>query len=145
MGKALVINTNNEFSVENLDTLEKLQSTVKGHIEGIYLPSVRCAGLVNEEGKLENMPFNLIGTALYSLAHQGSVDILKYFRKNEVPINLLTDVIVGNMIVQGDYDGKGEVYDVPDNIINFVKMISVYITTGEGLEDIEVAFQGIKK
>lgn len=145
MGKALVINTNNEFSVENLDTLEKLQSTVKGYIEGIYLPSVRCAGLVNEEGKLQNMPFNLIGTALYSLAHQGNVDILKYFRKNEVPINLLTDVIVGNMIVQGDYDGNGEVYDVPDNIINFVKMISNYIQTGEGLEDIKVTFQGIKK
>lgn len=44
--------------------LEELQKVVKGSIEIIYLGNDQ-AMVVNEEGKLEDLPYNFIATQMY--------------------------------------------------------------------------------
>ena len=44
-------------------SLEVLQGAVGGYIELVRLPS--ADGIVNEEGKLEKLPFNGLATELY--------------------------------------------------------------------------------
>lgn len=50
-------------------TLKELQTAVGGYIEVVRLgPSGRCL-VINEEGKLMQLPFNMRATALFHHAH----------------------------------------------------------------------------
>lgn len=68
---------------KNFISLEELQNSVKGLFEIVYLPENMIL-VVNEEGKLNNLPFNKIATALIQ------------------PI--LQDIIVGDvLLINGKY------------------------------------------
>lgn len=45
-------------------SLQELQSFVGGYIEVLPLPGTDRVMIVNEEGKLEGLPYNLLATAL---------------------------------------------------------------------------------
>ena len=51
-------------------TLEELKGFVGGWIECVYLPNGKQVIVVNEEGKLMNLPYNAIATETMALAFQ---------------------------------------------------------------------------
>ena len=55
--------------------LEELQAIVGGLIELIYLPD-NVVMVINEEGKLENLPFNEKATAIYQQSIFGVEDCI---------------------------------------------------------------------
>lgn len=72
-----IITTNNEIinsePKENIYSLPELQEIVGGYIEIVFLPNQFCL-VVNEEGKLLNLPINPIAT---QIMHQfGIPDII---------------------------------------------------------------------
>jgi len=96
--KALTITTTGETSVLEIsegDNLDELQSKVGGLIELIRLGSIGCDLWCNEEGKLLNLPVNNIATALWWRESVGNGVIID-------------DVLVGDVIITGGPDNKGE-------------------------------------
>ena len=77
-----IINTNNEIiesaPKEKFYSLQELQEIVEGYIEIVFLPNNFCL-VVNEEGKLKQLPINIIAT-----------QIIRQFGIN--------DIIVGNAL-----------------------------------------------
>ena len=69
--------------------LDELQEFVEGYIEIVYLDNGQLM-VVNEEGKLEGLPYNPIATEMV-------VSMCKY---------LSGDVIVGNVLVCNGYQVK---------------------------------------
>jgi hypothetical protein len=71
--------TSEEITFEsNFVNLKEMQTIVGGHIEFVYLPN-NIILVVNEEGKLNNLPVNEIVTSFY--------------------YPLIKDVIVGNVLL----------------------------------------------
>ena len=56
-------------------TLEEMKGFVDGYIECIYITPKQVM-VVNEEGKLKNLPFNLIATEMLRLAFQTMDDFI---------------------------------------------------------------------
>jgi len=81
--------------VYEANSLEELQAAVGGLIEAIQLaPGVH--GWVNEEGLLEGLPMNDLGSILYRTAYPGA------------------DVgVVGNMLIMGESADGSEDADLP--------------------------------
>jgi hypothetical protein len=77
-----------EFEVGNSYNL--IKDAVGGYIQVVPLAKAKADLWVNEEGKLDNLPQNPIGTSLW-------VDEYGY-----------TDTIVGNIIITGGTDENGE-------------------------------------
>ena len=53
--------------------LEEMQHAVNGLIEPIYLPIHKAYMIVNEDGKIYNLPINAIATHIFQAVH-GKVD-----------------------------------------------------------------------
>lgn len=77
--KAIVITTDNEISIRDLEVkndsmLEALQQIVGGYIETVR--PIRLRGdllmIVNEEGLLQNLPVNEVGSYLYGIDLHGN-------------------------------------------------------------------------
>jgi len=75
MGRAILLSTDNTVTEVDIDFgLESLQKVVGGYIEHVSLPrldydvpmGVRVGFLVNEEGRLDNLPYNENATRLYA-------------------------------------------------------------------------------
>lgn len=71
--------------------LENLQSHVGGWIEQITLSQGNYTMFVNEEGKLNGLPYNMKATALF-IANFPTTD----------------DIIVGDVLITGGVDKEGE-------------------------------------
>jgi hypothetical protein len=56
-------------------TLEELKSFVGGWIETIFVSPTQVM-VINEEGKLKNLPFNLAATEIFRLAFQPTDDFI---------------------------------------------------------------------
>lgn len=77
--KVIVITTDNEISIRDLEVkndsmLEALQQIVGGYIETVR--PIRLRGdllmIVNEEGLLQNLPVNEVGSYLYGIDLHGN-------------------------------------------------------------------------
>lgn len=108
MKEALRVNT--DFTTEVLDLssneYEQLRDTVGGLIQAVDLRQ----GLtiwVNEEGKLIDLPVNVIGTHLWE----------KSFG--------MTDVIVGNCVFTGNADDEGETLELANSWIVQIQELAV--------------------
>ena len=93
MRNALVIGFDESLEVIDLDspegTLEVLQNAVDGWVQAVDInPTVTM--WMNEEGKLDGLPFNGIATGLFQ-ARFGKIDI-----------------IMGNAVLTGGVDAEGE-------------------------------------
>ncbi len=104
--KSVVVKTNGEVEVKDLNGLEELQKAVGGYIEAINLPNYGT-GYVNEEGKLNNLPLNIVATMAYSKSNGFSHDVL-----------------VGDVIFTGDVNEEGNTDDISDKFVDFVKLIA---------------------
>lgn len=51
-------------------TLDELKEFVGGFIEYVYLPNCKQVIIVNEDGKLMNLPYNTVATEVMALAFQ---------------------------------------------------------------------------
>jgi hypothetical protein len=141
MSKAIVINVNGEVELKQLDGLQSLQDAVGGYIEGIYFPRfANCTGLVNEEGKLDKLPLNIIGTAVYILGSSEDISILNKFINKSLSQEDLFDVIVGNMIINGPTDEEGESTDIPEKVILLVNLIAEYVKSNKILSVQDLQF-----
>ena len=74
--KGLVINTENKMQVREFDepAYETIGKAVGGWIEVVHpkgLPDPFCM-VVNEEGLLQNLPWNLFGSFLYRTIYHGN-------------------------------------------------------------------------
>jgi len=104
--KSVIVKINGEVEVKELNGLQELQKAVGGYIEAINLPNYGT-GFVNEEGKLNNLPLNVVATVAYSKSNGFSHDVL-----------------VGDVIFTGDVDEEGNNNDISDKFIDFVKIIA---------------------
>ena len=82
-----------EYDEGKEPTLEELQEWVGGYIEVIKMihDDRECMGIINEEGKLKDLPFNLNATVEYH----------EWMRRREFELD---DVIVGNCAVMTNFD-----------------------------------------
>ena len=103
--KGIVITTDNHASV--MDFSEPLYQTVGGAVGG-YIEIVKPCGLkhplvmiVNEEGKLIDLPVNIYGSALYGTSRHG-------------------EPIVGDIVImqEGFVDGEPDIIGLPDVAID---------------------------
>lgn len=96
--KAILIKTDGVTKViEIKGTLAELQEAVGGYIEAIRLKD--HVAYINEEGKLQGLPSNAMGT-LVAWQHGGIS---------------LRDQIVGDMIILGPTDENGKDTDVQES------------------------------
>jgi Domain of unknown function (DUF3846) len=103
--KAVIITTEGEKSVVEFDNdscYEMLKNAVGGLIECVPLRASGFEMWVNEEGKLMNLPQNGVGTALWN--------------DNYGP----SDVTVGNIVLTGGTDSKGNTLGLTDEQLEFV-------------------------
>lgn len=93
MKNALVIGFDESLEVVDLDSpegsLEVLQNAVDGWVQAVDI-NERLTMWMNEEGKLDGLPFNGIATGLFQ-ARFGKIDI-----------------IMGNAVLTGGVDDEGE-------------------------------------
>jgi len=91
MKTALKVNT--DFTTEVLDLSENEYEQLRASVGGLIQPVPLRADLtiiVNEEGKLISMPFNVIGTHIWEKCYGA------------------TDVVVGDCVFTGPSDEEGE-------------------------------------
>ena len=80
--------------------LKDLQRLVGGYIEGLPLDSSKATVFVNEEGKLDGLPQTAILT-------------------NDV--GTVMDIITGPFVILGPTDEEGEVQELTDEALAYVK------------------------
>lgn len=86
-----ILRTNNKIEICSVDPEKEydfLSGAVGGYIEAVHI-SDSLVMWVNEEGKLENLPVNYLGTGLWEA---------RFGR---------TDVIVGDVVLTGGVDEEG--------------------------------------
>lgn len=105
--RALVVKPSGVCELATVGTdnmLSELQKLVGGYIEGLNFGE-NARAYVNEEGKLEGLPYNQLATALCHIYNVGLID----------------DVIVGNLVILGMLDENGhhdgEEHDVPTSVV----------------------------
>jgi hypothetical protein len=89
--------------------LKELQRCVGGYIEGLNLGDF-ASGYANEEGLLDGLPFNHVGTALVNFIARAE----GLTGPDGVP---LYDGLVGPIVLLGPVDEDGNETDVPDLIV----------------------------
>lgn len=71
MSKIITLTTDNRVIVANYpsdnlqDTLAILQEAVKGYVEFVQFPRINLLMVVNEEGKINNLPINQVATSFF--------------------------------------------------------------------------------
>jgi hypothetical protein len=103
MEKAVIINTDSTKSLVEFElggAYEVLSAAVGGWIECVGL-SPDADMWVNEEGKLDKLPQNPIGTALWA-------DKYGY-----------SDIIVGNIIITGGVDEEGDTVGLTEEQVSY--------------------------
>ena len=71
MSKIITLTTDNRIVVNNYpsnnlqDTLATLQEAVKGYVEFVQFPRINLLMVVNEEGKINNLPINQVATSFF--------------------------------------------------------------------------------
>lgn len=104
--KVLVITTKGEYEEKEIDNnLKTLQDIVGGYIEYIDISQDGVEMIINEEGKIYNLDYNLKATLLYRATHLYT-----------------NDYIVGDAIIVGT-DNQGENRSLTDIEISVVKRI----------------------
>lgn len=108
MKAALRVNT--DFTTEVLDLEDKEYPQLRDAVGGLIQPVDLRPGLtiwVNEEGKLIDLPVNVIGTHLWE----------KSFG--------MTDVIVGNCVFTGNANDEGETEELSSAWITQIQELAV--------------------
>jgi len=103
--KAVIITTEGTKTVVDFDNetcYGMLKDAVGGYIECVRLRKSGFEMWVNEEGKLQALPQNPTGTALW-VDNYGE-----------------TDVTVGNIVITGGTDDEGETLGLTDEQLEFV-------------------------
>ena len=111
MAKALIVRTDTthevvEFEVGNSYNL--IREAVGGWIECVHIAPYGVDVWLNAEGKLINLPYNLVGQRLWVSAYGA------------------TDVIVGDIVVTGGADEDGETLGLTDEQLNDIKTRLMY-------------------
>lgn len=100
MARAITLSTSGEVSVKEFEvgnSYDTISAGVGGWIECVHLPSLGGMDMwVNEEGKLNGLPRNLLATAIWTIEYG------------------VTDVIVGNVVFTGGVDDEGETLGLSD-------------------------------
>lgn len=104
MSKSVVIKSSGVVEFKNLDDLRSLQQAVGGYIEAIMCGEVG-SGYVNETGKLENLPINMLATYIWAFCNGWET---------------LQDVLCGDVIFTGTVDEEGETVDISDEFIELI-------------------------
>ena len=90
-------------AVQDITTYDQLNEALKGWIEAIPTDN-RVTVWCNEEGKLNNLPYNPVATKFWrSVDHYGCVRA--------------GDWIAGPVVIQGPVDSEGNNTDCPDWVI----------------------------
>lgn len=119
--KGILVTTDNVMSVQEYG--EPLYQTVGKSVDG-YIEIVHPRGLkepycmiVNEEGRLQDLPFNAVGSILYGTPQHG-------------------EPIVGNMVImkEGYKDGEPDIVGLEDRDIDYLKTFLKPIHTKEDAE-----------
>ena len=98
----LTCNTDNDIDVIEVEegrTGNAIRDAVDGLYDCIHIPSLGVDMWINDEGKLEDLPINAMGTALW-ISQYG-----------------MTDMIVGNIVVTGGVDEEGNTLGIDVNKI----------------------------
>ena len=103
MPKGIIIPADQEQPLEQgtVTTLEDVEDVVAGHGEAVDLPDAGATIFVNEEGLPRKLPFNPRATFLWWLW---------------VPAARQRAMLVGDVIVVGVSDRRGEESDIPDEL-----------------------------
>lgn len=105
--KVLVITTKGEYEEREIDNnLKTLQDIVGGYIEYVDISQDGLQMIVNEEGKILDLEYNLGATLLYNTTH------------------LYNDMILGNVIIVNT-DDEGENKSITKEDIDTVKELIV--------------------
>jgi len=92
----------------NFDTLQSMQHAVRGLIE--FVPTDESVSMiVNDEGRILGMPQNAAADMILE-------------RVDRYGLLSAGQVLVGDCIVFGPPDGEGELTDVPQFILDMVKL-----------------------
>lgn len=105
--KVLVITTKGEYEEKEIDNnLKTLQDIVGGYIQYVDISQDGLQMIVNEEGKIMDLEYNLGATLLYNTTH------------------LYNDMILGNAIIVNT-DNEGENKSITKEDIDTVKELIV--------------------
>ena len=105
--KVLVITTKGEYEEREIDNnLKTLQDIVGGYIEYVDISQDGLQMIINEEGKILDLEYNLGATLLYNTTH------------------LYNDMILGNAIIVNT-DDEGENKSITKEDIDTVKELIV--------------------
>lgn len=105
--KVLVITTKGEYEEREIDNnLKTLQDIVGGYIEYVDISQDGLQMIVNEEGKIMDLEYNLGATLLFNTTH------------------LYNDMILGNAIIVNT-DDEGENKSITKEDIDTVKELIV--------------------
>jgi len=111
MSKAILVKSDMQLSVIDFDesnSYEIIKEAVGGWIDCVRLPDYHCDMWINDEGKLEGLPANPIGSVLYS--------------------TLGGDWIAGDIIITGGIDDEGNTIGLSDELCNLLEnMVEVII------------------
>jgi hypothetical protein len=88
-----------------IEGLSGMQSAVGGYIEFIDLGPLSASLVVNEEGKIHKLPINRRATLLFWLLF---------------PSIRHRDVIVGDVLIVGHADSKGNTTDAPASVVELL-------------------------
>ena len=109
MIKAIVITVDGlqkDIEISEDTSLKTLQDAVGGFIQAIDLLGLTM--WINEEGKIDDLPFNPFATILWEAA----------FGK--------TDVILGDIVLTGLPDDEGNLTDIPQAFVDMVLVPSYH-------------------
>ena len=109
--KAILVTTEQEIKLLDQDfDLSVIQSYLGGLIEAVSFGSHNSHffAYINEEGKLIGLPENKIATSVW------------YNSGERVMIG---DYLAGNVLFFGQIDDEGDETDVPDDLIEFFKLV----------------------
>lgn len=104
--RAILIPVEGRPKMVDLDAtnmLAELQREVSGYIESVPLLHDQISGYINEEGKIHDLPPNVLATAIARLGRG--------------------DYIAGTMVVVGACDAQGEDTEVPDDLVETIYQI----------------------
>lgn len=102
--KVLVITSKGEYIEREIENeLSVLQDIVGGYIQYVDLSQDGLTMIVNEEGKIYDLEYNLGATLLYDATHMGH------------------DMILGDVIILRDKDGENT--DLEDADITTIKVL----------------------
>lgn len=98
------VDTDEEVEVREADDAEALQAAVGGWLEAIDVPSLGVRIYINEEGRVRHLPFNSRASFLW-----------RYYVPRDRPA-----MLVGDVIVVGAPDKRGDDTDVPESALRLL-------------------------